>query len=71
MAINPYSPPQDRQATNDGYLVDEWDSFFNSIGFVQSAAIPDLPASPSTADIRSAVQAILTVLRSQNRIAKS
>jgi hypothetical protein len=72
-----FRPPQDRTIVNaddpagPDQVADAYWQFFDAIGFTQSAVIADLAASATAAQIVVAVNAILAVLRSQNRIAKS
>jgi len=52
-----------------GQITKQWREFFEGIGFTRGEAINDLSTdNPSAAEIAETVNAILTVLRNQNRI---
>jgi hypothetical protein len=52
-----------------GKLDKQWRDFFQGIQFVQADAIPSVSLDPTPAEAAGAINALLSVLRSQNRIA--
>jgi GTA TIM-barrel-like domain len=63
--------PRDPRIVNpqSGELTKQWLIFFQTLGFTQGAAIPDLSANPSAGEIAAALNALLAALRDQKRIA--
>jgi hypothetical protein len=54
------------QAT--GKLDKQYSDFFQAIEFIQGDPIPNVPVEPTPAEVASAVNAILAVLRAQKRL---
>src|SRR5271165_6701146 len=52
-----------------GKLDKQWRDFFQGIQFTQASAIPSVSLDPTAAEAANAINALLAVLRSQNRIA--
>jgi hypothetical protein len=52
-----------------GKLDKQYRDFFEGIEFIQNAAIANVPLDPTSAEAANAINALLTVLRSQNRLA--
>jgi hypothetical protein len=63
--------PRDPHVVNpqSGELTKQWLIFFQTLGFTQGAAIPDLSANPSAGEIAAALNGLLAALRDQKRIA--
>ncbi len=67
-ATAPMSPYIVDPAT--GKLDKQYRDFFEGIEFIQGNAIPSVTLDPTPAEAAAAINALLAVLRSQNRIAK-
>jgi hypothetical protein len=52
-----------------GKLDAQYRDFFESIEFIQGDAIANVPLDPTPAEAANAINALLSVLRSQNRLA--
>jgi len=52
-----------------GKLDKQYRDFFQGIEFVQGAPIPSVSLDPTPTEVASAINALLAVLRSQNRLA--
>ncbi len=52
-----------------GQLDAQYRDFFGAIEFIQGGAIPNVPLDPTPAEAANAINALLSVLRSQNRLA--
>jgi hypothetical protein len=70
VAFSSYAPGDPYVADpKTGALNPHWRDFFEGIQFARGAPIANLSAEPAPAEIAAAVNALLAVLRNQNRIA--
>ncbi len=69
VAFSSYAPRDPYVADpKTGALNPQWRDFFEGIQFTRGKAIANLSAEPAAAEIATAVNALLAVLRQQNRI---
>ena len=69
MAKSTTKVPANRQIVDEnGQISEEWHNFFSSIGFTPGAHIPQVASSPTTAQLATTLNSVLSLLASQNRI---
>lgn len=69
MSLKPIIVPASKKPSNfDGELKIEWQQFFKNLEKNPGNAISDLSSSPTNAEISTALNAVLQVLRNNNFI---